>query len=37
MTLFSLVPNADKVFQSVLDKFFNGKKDERTIQLLNAD
>ena len=37
MTLFSLVPNADKVFQLVLDKFFNGRKDERTIQLLNAD
>jgi uncharacterized protein (DUF1810 family) len=36
MTLFSLVPGADKVFQAVLDKFFNGKKDERTLQLLNA-
>ncbi len=35
MTLFSLVPGADKVFQEVLDKFFNGKKDERTLQLLN--
>ena len=37
MTLFSLVPNADKIFQLVLDKFFSGRKDERTIQLLNAD
>jgi uncharacterized protein (DUF1810 family) len=36
MTLFSLVPNADKVFQAVLDKFFGGKKDERTLQLLNV-
>ena len=36
MTLFSLVPGADKVFQSVLDKFFNGKQDEKTLQLLNA-
>jgi len=35
MTLFSLVPGADKVFQAVLDKFFNGKKDERTLQLLH--
>jgi len=35
MTLFSLVPAADKVFQEVLDKFFNGRKDERTLQLLN--
>ena len=36
MTLFSLVPDADKVFQQVLDKFFKGKKDERTLQLLNV-
>jgi uncharacterized protein (DUF1810 family) len=36
MTLFSLVPGADKVFQQVLDKFFNGRKDEKTLQLLNA-
>jgi len=35
MTLFSLVPNADKVFQQVLDKFFKGHKDEKTLQLLN--
>src|SRR6201995_68676 len=36
MTLFSLVSAADEVFQKVLDKFFNGKKDEKTLQLLNA-
>ena len=35
MTLFSLVPGADKVFQAVLDKFFDGKQDEKTLQLLN--
>jgi uncharacterized protein (DUF1810 family) len=35
MTLFSLVPGADKVFEEVLEKFFNGRKDERTLQLLN--
>lgn len=35
MTLFSLVPGADKVFQSVLDKFFHGNKDEKTLQLLS--
>jgi uncharacterized protein (DUF1810 family) len=35
MTLFSLVPGTDQVFQSVLNKFFNGKKDEKTLQLLN--
>jgi len=34
MTLFSLVPGADKVFQLVLDKFFNGKKDDKTLELL---
>ena len=36
MTLFSLVPGADKVFREVLDKFFDGRVDERTLQLLNA-
>ena len=35
MTLFSLVPGTDKIFQSVLDKFFNGKPDEKTIRLLH--
>ena len=35
MTLFSLVPGAAKVFQQVLDKFFGGRKDEKTLQLLN--
>ena len=34
MTLFSLVPGADKVFQLVLDKFFKGGKDEKTLHLL---
>lgn len=36
MTLFSLVPDADKVFEKVLDKFFEGKKDEKTLQLLGV-
>lgn len=35
MTLFSLVAGADKVFQLVLDKFFKGEKDGKTLQLLN--
>lgn len=34
MTLFSEVANADSVFQQMLDKFFDGKKDERTLQIL---
>ena len=37
MTLFSLVPNASPVFQAVLDKFFSGQKDEKTIQLLHKN
>lgn len=36
MTLFSLVTNADKVFEKVLDKFFSGKKDEKSLMLLNV-
>ena len=34
MTLFSLVPNADPVFQNVLDKYFGGKRDYRTMKIL---
>ena len=34
MTLFSEVSDID-VFKKVLDKFYNGKKDEMTISLLN--
>jgi uncharacterized protein (DUF1810 family) len=34
MTLFSLLDPTDPVFQKVLDKFYGGKKDGNTIQLL---
>jgi uncharacterized protein (DUF1810 family) len=34
MTLFSLVESTNPVFQAVLDKFFNGKPDQKTIQRL---
>ena len=34
MTLFSLVTDANPVFQNVLDKFFNGKRDFRTLKIL---
>ena len=34
MTLFSLVPGADPVFEAVLKKFFGGKKDQGTLQQL---
>ena len=36
MTLFSTLPDADPVFQAVLDKFFNSEKDLRTLQLLET-
>lgn len=31
MTLFSSLPDTNPVFQLVLDKFFNGTKDNRTL------
>ncbi len=34
MTLFSRVPNADPVFESVLNKYFKGVRDAGTLQLL---
>ena len=35
MTLFSLVPGANPVFQSVLKKFFNGAADNKTLAVIN--
>jgi uncharacterized protein (DUF1810 family) len=35
MMLFATVPNAKPVFQSVLNKFFNGEKDAKTLSILN--
>jgi uncharacterized protein (DUF1810 family) len=35
MTLFASLPGADPVFQLVLQKFFNGEKDPKTLHLLN--
>ena len=37
MTLFALAEPECKVFQQVLDKFFGGKMDERTVELLRAE
>lgn len=34
MTLFAMVSPEENVFQKVLDKYYGGKPDERTIQLL---
>ena len=34
MTLFSLVEGADNVFQDVLNKYYDGKRDYRTLKIL---
>ena len=36
MTLFTQVAGPDSVFASVLEKYFHGKPDEKTISLLGA-
>jgi uncharacterized protein (DUF1810 family) len=36
MTLFALAKPECEVFQKVLDKFFGGEQDQRTIEILNA-
>jgi len=35
MTLFGALKNTNPIFQSVLDKYFNGTKDLRTLQLID--
>ena len=37
MTLFSSLPGTNPVFQSVLKKFFNGKKDDKTLTLIGKE
>ena len=34
MTLFNAVANGDELFQNVLDKYYNGQADERTLAML---
>lgn len=34
MTLFSSLQNTHPVFQAVLDKFFKGEKDQKTLQII---
>jgi uncharacterized protein (DUF1810 family) len=34
MTLFAALPGANPVFEAVLQKFFQGRPDERTLQIL---
>jgi uncharacterized protein (DUF1810 family) len=35
MTLFSQVKNTDPVFQETIDRYFQGKPDSKTLELLN--
>ena len=35
MTLFSTLPEADPVFKAVLEKFFHGEKDTKTLRLIS--
>ncbi len=35
MTLFASLPKAHPVFQAVLEKFFNGTKDLKTLQIID--
>ena len=35
MTLFGALKNTNPVFQSILDKYFNGTNDLRTLQLID--
>jgi uncharacterized protein (DUF1810 family) len=37
MTLFGALDNTNPVFQRVLDKYFGGAQDERTLELLGQD
>lgn len=36
MTLFALANQEEPVFKQVLDKFFNGEFDEKTIEIVNG-
>ena len=37
MTLFALADPDQEVFQKVLDKFFHGERDRKTIQLVSKN
>ncbi|MDB9518756.1 DUF1810 family protein [Roseofilum reptotaenium CS-1145] len=36
-TLFSVVPPPDSVFVQVLDRFYNGERDRKTLELLGCN
>jgi len=37
MTLFSLLKDTDPIFQAVLDKFFNGAQDQKTLSIIKGN
>ena len=37
MTLFASLPKADLIFKLVLEKFFYGEKDEKTIEIIRGE
>ncbi len=37
MTLFELVSGPGSVFEKVLDKYYQGKRDARTLQIVGKD
>ena len=37
MTLFVVLPETDTIFEKVLQKFYKGKKDRRTLELLGLE
>ena len=36
MTLFSALPNTHAIFGLILDKFYQGNKDDKTLQILSS-
>lgn len=36
MTLFNYLPNPNPIFQAVLNKFYQGQQDKRTIEILKT-
>jgi uncharacterized protein (DUF1810 family) len=36
MTLFGALENTNPIFQKVLDKYFNGGKDQKTLELIDV-
>ena len=37
MTLFASLPETDPVFESILEKFFYGEKDEKTLAIISKE